>query len=85
MLKKFRHYIPGRAFHKAGPDVETALDPVFVLYGEQQMYLNLWSIDKSAIYAGWLSFRVRKVIANILKRVRNLTGSQCYRFRIGIE
>ena len=29
----------------AGPDIEKALDPVCVLYGEQQIYLNLWSVD----------------------------------------
>ena len=33
----------GRAFHKAGPVIEKGLDPVSFLYGEQQIYLNLWS------------------------------------------
>ena len=42
-----------RAFPKAGPDtcIENALDPVFVLYGEQQIYLNLWSVDSLSISA----------------------------------
>ena len=41
--------------------------------------------SKAVIYAGWLSFRVRKAIAHILKWMRNLAGSQCNRFRIGTE
>ena len=54
----------------------------------------MWSVDilshfgrtsKSARYAGWLSFRVQKVIVHILKWMRNLTGTQCNRFRIGME
>ena len=38
------HIGTGRVFHKAGPDIEKALDPLF-LYEEQQIYLNLWSVD----------------------------------------
>ena len=42
-----------------------------MVYGEQQIYLNLWSVNifshfgrtrESARYAGWMSFRVWKVI-----------------------
>ena len=36
--------------HKAVPDIEKALDPVLVLYQEQQMYLNLWSVDILSIW-----------------------------------
>ena len=34
----------GRAFDQTGPAMEKTLNPVF-LYREQQIYLNLWSID----------------------------------------
>ena len=44
MLKLFRHYVWAQ-FNKAGPDIEKALDPVFVFIREQQIYLNLWSVD----------------------------------------
>ena len=33
-----------RAFHKDEPAIEKDLDPVFS-YGEQKIYLNLWSVD----------------------------------------
>ena len=66
----------GRAFHKAGPDIEKALDPVFVFicgttnlfeFVEHRYFQHVGRTSKSARYAGWLSFRVRKVIAHILK------------------
>ena len=42
----------GRALHKAGPDIEKALDQVlFLLYGEQHIYLNLLSVDILSISA----------------------------------
>ena len=41
----------GRAFNKAGLDIEKALDPEFVLYGEQQIYFNLWCVDILSISA----------------------------------
>ena len=44
-------------------DMEEALDPVLFLCGEQQIYLNLWSLDILCISA----FMVRKVIVHILK------------------
>ena len=59
----------GRAFHKARPDIEKALDPVFVfICGTTNLFIFVGHrTSKSARYAGWLSFRVRKVIAHILK------------------
>ena len=79
----------GRAFHKAGPDIEKALDPVLVfIRGTTNLFElveHFGRTSKSVRYACWFSFRVRKVIAHILKRMRNLTGSQCSRFRIGTE
>ena len=36
-----------RAFHKAGPDIDKSLFPVI----EQQIYLNLWSVDILSISA----------------------------------
>ena len=84
----------GRAFQKAGPDVEKALDPVLVFlrgttnqyeFVRYRYYEHFGRTSKSARYAGWLSFRVRKVIAHILKWMRNLTGSQSNRFWIGAE
>ena len=44
-----------KAFHKAGPDIEKALHPVLFLYGEQQIYLNLWSVDILSISAEQVS------------------------------
>ena len=61
----------GRAFHKAEPDVEKALDPVRFLCEEQQIYLNLWSVDilsisaekiSQARFAGWLSLGLGKLL-----------------------
>ena len=66
----------GRVFHKAGPDIEKTLDPVFVFiwgtinlfeFVERRYFQHVVRTSKSARYAGWLSFRVRKVIAHILK------------------
>ena len=66
----------GRAFHKAGPDIEKALDPVLVFIRgttnlfelvERRYFEHFSRTSKSARYAGWFSFRVRKVIAHILK------------------
>ena len=66
----------GKAFHGAGPDIEKALDPVFVfIRGTTNLFEFVvrtylehfgWT-SKSARYAGWLSFRVLKVIAHIFK------------------
>ena len=66
----------GRAFHKAGPDIEKALDPVLVFIRgatnlfelvERRYFEHFDRTSKSARYADWFSFRVRKVIAHILK------------------
>ena len=66
----------GRAFHKAGPDIEKALDPVLVFIRgatnlfelvERRYFEHFGRTSKSARYAGWFSFRARKVIAHILK------------------
>ena len=79
MLKLFRDYLWAFVnMHKADPDIEKAIDPVlFFIRVQQQIHLNLWSVDilsnyaervsHAARYAGWLSFRVRKVIVHILK------------------
>ena len=81
----------GRSFHKAGPDIEKALDPVFVYirgptnifeFVERGYFEHFDRARKSPRYAGWLSFRVRKVIVHFSKCMRNMTGS---RFRIGTE
>ena len=42
----------GRPLHKAGPDIEMSLDTVMFLYGEQEIYLNLWSVDILNISTG---------------------------------
>ena len=42
-----------RAFHKAGPDIVKGLDPVLV--AEQQIDLNLWSVDILSISAEQVS------------------------------
>ena len=66
----------GRAFRKTGPDIEKALDPVLVFirgttnlfeFVECRYFEHFDQTSKSARYAGWLYFRVRKVIAHILK------------------
>ena len=66
----------GRAFHKAGPDIEKALDPVLVFIRgttnlfelvERRYFEHFGRTSKSARCAGWFSFRFRKVIAHILK------------------
>ena len=66
----------GRAYHKAGPDIEKALDPVLVFIRgttnlfelvERRYFEHFGRTSKSARYAGLFSFRVRKVIAHILK------------------
>ena len=66
----------GSAFHKAGPDIEKALDPALAFIRETTNLFELMErrhfehfgrTSKSARYAGWLSFRVREVIAHILK------------------
>ena len=80
-----------RAFHKAGPDIEKALDTVFVSirgttnlleFVERRYFEHFGRTSKSARYAGWLSFRARKIIAHILRLMQKLTVSQCNRFRI---
>ena len=52
---------------------------------ERRYFEHFGRTSKSARYAGWLYFRARNVIAHILKWMRNLTGSQYNRFRIGTE
>ena len=63
-------------FYKAGPDIEKALDPVLVFirgttnlfeFVERRYFEHFGRTSKSARYAGWLSFRIWKVIAHILK------------------
>ena len=80
----------GRAFHKAWPYMEKALDLLLVFirgttnlfeFVERRYFEHFGRTSKEARYAGWFSFRVRKIIA----RMRNLTGSQCDSFRIGTE
>ena len=62
--------------HKAGPDIEKALDPVLVFtrgttnlfeFVGRTYFEHFAQTSKSARYTGWLSFRVRKVIVHILK------------------
>ena len=64
-----------QAFHKTGPDIEKALDPVLVFIRgatnllelvERRYFEHFGRTSKSARYAG--CSRVRKVIANILNR-----------------
>ena len=73
MLRLFWHYV---LTHKAGPDIEKALDPVLVFirgtinlfdFVERRYFEHFGRTSKSGRYAGWLSFRVQKVIAHILK------------------
>ena len=52
---------------------------------ERRYFEHFDRASKSARYAGWLSFSVRKVIAQILKLMRKLTGSQCNRLRKRME
>ena len=68
----------GRAFHKAGPDIEKAFDLVLVFIRgttnlfelvERRYFEHFGRTSKSARYAGWFSFRVRKVIAHITMRL----------------
>ena len=75
MLRLFRHYVLAQ-FHNAGPDVEKALDPVLVFirgatnlfeFVEIRYFEHFGRTSKSARYAGWLSFRARKVIVHIFK------------------
>ena len=85
----------GRAFHKAGQDTKKALEQNIVYikvtkklfkFVDCRYLEHFGRTSKSARYASWLSFRVRKDnIMYILKRMRNLTGSQCNRLRIGTE
>ena len=72
MLRLFWHHV----LAQAGPDIEKALDPVLVFIRgttnlfelEERIYFKHFGrTSKSARYAGWFSFRVRKVIAHILK------------------
>ena len=66
----------GRVFPKAGLNIEKALDPVLVFirgttnlfeFVERRYFEHFGRTSKSARYAGWLSFRVREIIAHILK------------------
>ena len=70
-----KHYVSalrtgtGRAFHKAGPDIEKALDQVLVFirgttnlfeFVERRYFELFGRTSEAARYADWLSFRVRK-------------------------
>ena len=81
-----------RAFHKAGPDIEKAIDPVLVsirgtanlfYFVDHRYFEHFGRTSNSAECAGWFSFVIWKVIVHILKLMRNLTGSQCNCFRKG--
>ena len=58
----------GRAFHKAGPDIEKALDPVLVfIRGTAHLFEFMErryfeQVSQPHNYAGWLSIRVRKLL-----------------------
>ena len=61
---------------RAGPDIEKALDPVLIFirgttnlfeFVERRYFEHFRRTSRSARYAGWLSFRVQKVIVHILK------------------
>ena len=79
MLRLFWPYVLAqapRAFHKAGRDIEKALDSVLVFIRgitnlfelvERIYFGHFGRTSQLARYAGWFSFRVRKVIAHILK------------------
>ena len=73
MLRLFWHYV---LVHNAGPDMEKVLNPVLVFirettnlfeFVEHRYFEHFGRTSKSSRYTGWLSFRVRKVIAHILK------------------
>ena len=57
--------------YKDGPDIETALDPDLtqnLFQFVEHIYFEHFSrARRSAKYAGWLSFVIRKVIVHILK------------------
>ena len=81
MLRLFWHYV---LVHKAEPDIEKALNSVLVFirgttdlfeFVARRYFEHFDRTSKSARYRGWLSFRVRRVIAHILKLMRNLTGA----------
>ena len=64
----------GRAFDKAGLDIEKALDPVLVFIRratnlfelvERKYFEHFGRTSQSARYASWFSFRVRKVYLRI--------------------
>ena len=72
MLRLFWHYV----LAQAGPDIEKALDPVLVFIRgttnlfelvERRYFEHFGRTSKSARYAGWFFWGVRKVIAHILK------------------
>ena len=78
MLTLFWHYVlaqAGRCIrHSRRP--EKTFDPVLVFirgtthlfeFVERRYFENVGRTSKSAKYAGWLSFRVRKVIVHIFK------------------
>ena len=69
----------GRAFHKAGSDMEKALHPVLIFirrttnlfeFVERRYIEHFGRTSKSARYAGRLSFRIREVSVHILKLMR---------------
>ena len=79
MLKLFRHYVlaqAGRSTKLGQIYIERDLDPVLVFrrgttnlfeFVERRYFEHFGRTSKSARYAGWLSFRARKVIVHILK------------------
>ena len=61
----------GRAFHKAGPDIEKALDPVLVFIRgttnlfelvERRYFEDFGRTSKSARYAGWFFLGFGKLL-----------------------
>ena len=61
----------GRAFHKTGPDIEKALDPVLFLkrgttnlleFEESKYFENFGRSSKLCRCAGWLSSRSRNLL-----------------------
>ena len=77
MLRLFWHYVLAQAWRSIRLDqIEKTLDPVLVFirgtvnlfeFEERRYFEHLGRTSKSARYAGWLAFRVRKGIAHILK------------------
>ena len=64
-----------RALHKAGPAREKALDPV--LYGEQEIYSNLWRLDILSIYGEQVSKICRLVVFVYILGISTYIQSRC--------